>query len=319
MKKHSIFVLLTILLLSSLLLTSCGGDESCSHPDSDGDLVCDTCGKALPDPKLDGKIIYNIKVVDPDGNAASNIIVELYDGEKKIAMKLTDAEGVVKCSEEHPVEAGEAPFTVKLISPDGKSLSYDQESAVIADGAEEITVYLYKTTDGLPTEPLYVGDEPTMAPIVSDGEYRVDLKAGKNYFVFYATSRGQYKINSDAVGASLGYYGAPFFVQDNNIASLDGTGEVFITDGELYFNIRAFNASDDYHSASRYVIAVSVDSAVSASIEISKLDKELPLSKEELPWEDIMLPAAPATFTPSFTVGSAEELTPAALITVLLV
>lgn len=312
MKKCSI-ILLALLLLSSLLLTSCA-DESCSHTDADGNLVCDGCGETLPDPKLDGKIIYKIKVVDPDGKAARNIIVELYDGEKKIAMKMTDDEGTVKCSEEHPVEAGEAPFTVKLISPDGKSLSYDQESAVIADGAEEITLQLYRTTDGLPTEPLYVdGDEPTMAPIVSDGRYRVDLKAGKNYFVFYATSRGQYKINSDAVGALLGYYGAPFFVQDNNIASLDGTGEVFITDGELYFNIRAFNASDDYHSASRYVIAISVDSAVSASIEISKLDKELPLSKEELPWEDIMLPADPAPFTPSFTVGSAEELTPVSI------
>lgn len=311
MKKHSIFVLLTIL-LSALLLTSCG-DESCSHIDTDGDLICDGCGETLPDPKLDGKIIYKIKVLDPDGNVAPNIIVELYDGEKKIAMKMTDAEGVVKCSEEHPVEAGEAPFTVKLISPDGKALNYDESATVISDGAEEITVYLYKTTAGLPTEPLYVGDEPTMAPIVSDGKYRVDLKAGKNYFVFYATARGQYKISSDAVGASLGYYGAPFFVQDNNIASLDGTGEVFLTDGELYFNIRAFNASDDYHSASRYVIAVSVGSAVSASIEISKLDKELPLSKEELPWEDIILPAAPATFTPSFTVGSAEELTPVSI------
>lgn len=309
MKKYSIFVLLTTLLLSALLLTSCGGE--CDHADADGNLVCDSCGEVLPDPKLDGKIIYKIKVVDPDGNAAGNIIVELYDGEKKIAMKMTDSEGIVKCSEEHPVDAGESPFTVKLISPDGKTLSYDETSAVIADGAEEITVYLYKTTSDLPTEPLYIdGDEPTMAPIMSSGKYRVELKTGRNYFVFYATARGQYKLSCDADGSSMGYYGAPFFVQENNVASSDGTGEVFITDGDLYFNIRAFNAGEDYHSASRYVIAVTASSAMSASLEIGKLDKELPLSKEELPWDDIMLPADPAPFTPSFTVGSAEELTP---------
>lgn len=308
MKRYSIILLIALAL--SLLLTACG-DSDCTHADADGDLVCDTCAAVLPDPDLDGKIVYKIKVIDPDGNAASNIIVELYDGEKKIAMKMTDAEGTVKCSEDHPVTAGDAPLKLKLLSPDGKTLSYDEASAVIADGAEEITVALFRTTLDLPTESLSVdSDIPVEAPIMSGGSYRVALKAGKNHFVFYATSRGQYRISCDGEDTSVTYHGAPFFVQSGNIASLDGSGEVFITDGDLYFNIRSFNIGEDHRSAPLYVFAVNAPSDMTANLEVKCVNKDLPLSIEELPWDDVMLPSDPAPFTPSFTVGSAEELKP---------
>ena len=311
MKKISLlFLLLT--LVFSLILTSCG-DVECQHNDDDGDLVCNGCGIILPDPNLDGKIIYEITVVDENGAPCPNIIVELYNGEEKIATKITSADGVVKCSEEHPVEAAEAPFTVKLISPDGKALNYDEESAKISDGAEKIRIELFKTTLDLPTEPLYLdSDLPAMAPIMSEGRYRVDLKAGANYFVFYATARGQYKISSGFVKSGeavpVGYYGAPHFVQSQNIAATDGTGDVFIEDSALIFNIRAFNAGEDYYSSSRYVVRVDASADSEAFIEIKCIDKNLPLSKEELPWEDVLLPKDPVEYTPGFSVDSADEL-----------
>jgi hypothetical protein len=111
----------------------------------------------------------------------------------------------------------------------------------------------------------------------------------------------------------FGYFGAPFLVQSSNIASTDGTGEVFLNDGALFFNIRAFNVGEDYFSSSLYVFRVDVSADTSAFIELKCVDSNLPLSKEELPWEECLLPADPAPFTPSFTVGSAADLTPVSI------
>ena len=317
MKKiHLMLILLT--LTFALIFTSCNG-ELCSHKDEDNNLVCDTCGEALPDPNLDGKIIYKITVIDANGEACPNIIVELYSGEKKIATKMTNTEGIVKCSEEHPVKAEKDPFTVKLISPDGKTLTYDEAKAVIADGAEEITLQLFRSGADLPAEHLSFngGEESSPAPIMTDGKYMIDFKAGGNYFVFYPSVRGQYKISvsgfTEGVSSTIGYFGSPHFVQSQNVASVDGTGEVFIKDGDLFLNIRAFNVGEDYYSSSRYVLRVDTTADATAFIEIKCVDKNLPLSKEELPWEDCILPADPAPFVPDFSVDSAEELTPVPL------
>ncbi len=312
MKKTSLLLLFAMLLLS-FLLTSCS--DACDHTDGDGDLVCDTCGDGLSNPDLDGEIVYKITVLGANGEPCPNIIVELYDGEEKIAIKMTDEDGTVKCASDKPVKAGKQPFKVKLVSPDGKKLNYDENNAVISDGKEEITVALYNTADGLPKEPLSVGDsnEPIMAAIMSDGRYRVDLKSGNNYFIFYATSRGQYKISAeliDEASVAIGYFGSPYFVLSENVASADGTGEVFMKDGALFFNIRSFNAGSEYSSSSRYVFRIDASADASAIVDIGCVDKNIPLSNEELPWEDCILPSDPAPYEPLASVGSADELTP---------
>lgn len=296
-----------------MLLTACGGDgEICEHKDTEPDLVCDKCGEALPDPNLDGKICYTVTVLDALGEPMPNIIVQIFDGEAQIAAKMTNNVGVAACSKDHPVDAGKSPFTVKLVSPDGKALSYDEQAAIISDGKEEITVSLFKTTADLMTEALYLGgsDDPTNAHVLSDGKYRVELKSGENYFVFVPTVRGQYKLSAESPsGFTMGYFGSPHFVQQSNIASTDGTGEVFLDGGALFFNIRAFNVGDDYYSSSRYVFRVDSETACEAFINVKCVDKNLPLSKEEMPWEEYLLPSDPAPFTPSFTVESVSELT----------
>ena len=314
MKKLSLLFLFLALLLS-FALTSCG--DGCEHTDGDGDLVCDTCGHGLDpsDPALDGEIVYEITVLGANGEPCPNIIVELYDGEEKIAIKMTDGDGMVKCASDKPIKAKDAPFTVKLISPDAKKLNYDEKSALISDGKEKITISLFNTADDLPKETLYPGDSDASiaAAIMSDGRYRVNLKSGRNYFVFYATARGQYKISTELIeGAEyeMGYFGAPHLVQSRNIASTDGSGEVFINEDALFFNVRSFNAGDDYHSSSRYVFGIDATADVSAIIEIKCVDANLPLSKEELPWEDYMLPADPTPYAPSASIGSADDLTP---------
>ena len=314
MMNKKISILITAILVFTLLLVSCGGTGGCVHVDSEGDLKCDLCGEALPDPNLDGKILYSVKVVDSFGAPKANVIVEIYDGEKKIATKLTNAEGSCACSKDYPVDAGENPFTVKLLSADGKALNYDETKAVISDGAEDIVITVFDTLANLMKDTLYLRDSdvPVEAPVMPEGGYRVDLTSGINYFIFPSPSvRGQYKISCTSEGVTtLGYFGSPHFVQSNNIAALDGTGDVFLADGSLYFNIRAFNIGEDYYSGSRYVFGVDAEADTTAYITISCVDSNLPLSKEEMPWEEYPLSSAPETYVPDFTVGSSSELTP---------
>ncbi len=294
MKRYSVILLIALAL--SLLLTACG-DTGCEHTDANGDLVCDACAEALPDPNLDGKIVYKIKVTDPDGNAAPNIIVELYDGEKKIAMKMTDAEGIVKCSEEHPIAAGSEPFKVKLVSPDGRALSYDEAAAVIADGAEEITVALYRTTLDLPTESLSIdSDTPVEAPVMSNGSYRVALKTGKNYFIFVAQERGEYLISTDFdENVNLGYHGGVFYVQQNDVSGTDDTAEVVKSDAGITFKIRSFNVGETIDSSSKYVISIESDKETSGTLIIKRV-ADLPLSAEEMPWQEAPMVGSPEKF-----------------------
>ena len=76
--NKKISILITAILVFTLLLVSCGGSGGCVHVDSEGDLKCDLCGEALPDPNLDGKILYSVKVVDSFGAPKANVIVEIY-------------------------------------------------------------------------------------------------------------------------------------------------------------------------------------------------------------------------------------------------
>ncbi len=316
MLKRIFSLALAFLVLLSLLLSSCGEPEEfevCA--DGNGDGLCDECGKELlpPDGEKDGKIVYKIKVVDSEGNPLPDIVVSIKDGEDPLAVKITDKDGVVSCSDKNALIASEKPFTVEVVNPKNASLFYDKTLAVLSDGAEEITVTLYDTTDNLPSETIYPSDgivESVSASILDDGGYRVALNEGYNYFIFVPTVRGQYKISVDTEkDFSIGYYGGPHFVQSSNVASTDGTGEVFINGGDLFFNIRAFNVGENYFSSSRYVFRIDVEEATDATVTVKCVDPNLPLSKEELPWEEYLLAKDPEKYVPDFTVSGVSELT----------
>lgn len=307
------FTSAVILFASLLFLAACGGEDCESCVDEDGDLVCDECGGAISHPTLDGKIVYTVRVVDADGNPLPNMIVSLYDGEDLISIKMTDEHGEASCSEKNALTAKDTPYTVGVADTKNSDFYYNKSLAVLSDGKEEITLTIFEKTEGLHNETLYLaggGDNGVTAPVLDDGGYYVELDEGENYFVFLPTRRGQYKISfvSD-VGATMGYYGSPHFVQSNDLASTDGTGEVFKKEDSLFFNIRIFNVGEDYYSSSRYVFRIDADQAGSAIVNVKCADPNLPLSKEELPWEEYILPSDPEKYIPDFVVGGISELT----------
>ena len=315
LKRFLSLTLTVFVLLSLLLLVACGDEnemcESCT--DANGDHVCDECGNQIADPNLDGKIIYSIKVVDADGNPLPNMIVSVLDGEEKLAFKMTDAEGKVSCSEKNALSAKDVPYTVTVTDTKNSDVYYDKSIAVLSDGKEDITVTIYEKNSGLHSETLYPSDgavESVSAPIYDDGGYYVELREGKNYFVFVPTRRGQYKLSVDTdVSVTMGYFGSPHFVQSNNLASADGSGEVFKENNALFFNIRIFNVGEDYYSSSRYVCRIDADKAGSAILKVQCVDPNLPMSKEELPWEEYILSSDPEKYVPDFAVSGISELT----------
>ena len=299
-------------LVSALLLSACA-DESCEAcTDENGDGICDECELQMPDSNKDGKILYRIKVLNAEGEPLQNMIVSIYDGEEKLAVKITDEEGLALCSEANPLNASENAYRVVIADPQNSDFYYDNALAILEDGKEEITLTVYETVTSLPSETLYLNDadvDSVSAPILDDGGYYLQLKEGRNYFVFVPTRRGQYKLSADGEGLTMGYYGSPHFVQTGNLASYDGTGEVFLENGSLFFNIRIFNVGEDYHSSSRYVFRIDSAAEGSAILSIKCVDPDLPMSKEEIPWEEYILPENPEKFIPDFEVSGLSELT----------
>ena len=280
MKKILALVLLLFVMSATVFtLGACNGDD-----------VDEPKG-----PESDGKIVYNIKVVDAFGAPVPDMIVNLFLGEESVAVKMTNSDGEVKCSDDDALEAGN--YTVKLVDPHNKPFYYNESSCILSDGKEDLTVTMYSTTDGLNTEQLYlsdsIGDEPIVAPSLQDGGYHLELDEGRNYFVFVPTARGRYQIKIlDNPELSVGYYGAPYFVQNQDLATKTEGDAVFRTDEGLFFNIRSFNVGEDYASTSRYVLRIDCNESTDVIITV-KCIGDIPPSVEELPWDDFTLQNAP--------------------------
>lgn len=253
-------------------------------------------------PATEGKIIYNIKVVDAFGAPVPDMIVNLFCGDDSVAVKITNSEGVVKCDDDDALADGS--YTFKIIDPHNKPFYYDESVCTLKDGEETVTVTLYSTTDGLINENLYPADssndEPVAAPALRDGGYHLELAKGKNYFVFVPTVRGRYHIeiiNNDDL--TVGYHGSPFFVQPNDLAGNTVGDAVFRTEEGLFFDIRSFNIGEDYASTSRYVLMIEAENDTDAIVTV-KCVEDIPLSVEELPWDDITLSEEPKDYVPEF-------------------
>ncbi len=249
------------------------------------------------EPVGDGKIDYKVTVVDPFGAPIPQMVVSIYNGEEEVEMRLTDKDGVATPKE--PL-TGES-FTVKINSPKGEKLAYDETKCVLKDGEEEITVVLYQSTEDLYVEDLYlqnsVSGEPVEAPVLIGGGYMVDLIAGENYFVFTPTERGVYTVTaSSSATVSIGYYGSPHFVQSQNLATNDENDEVYMSDGAVCFKVRNFNVGGDSAGSSRYVIMVESGVAAKGFIKFG-YDEELPTSIQELPWNEYNPTGTPEAYT----------------------
>ena len=259
-------------------------------------LLAFSACKNESEPTTGGDVNYSVTVTDGAGAPVKDIVVRIYESGEQVKMSLTGDEGKVSVS----LPAGD--YTVALSSPFGKAFYYDSDACVLTADAPLLNVTIYDTIDtSAASENLYFAfDKDSMtAPVVTDGGYRVPLSAGENYFIFMPTVRGRYefKVTADA-SFTLEYNGAPSYVQNVNLAGDEAADStVFMTDpSSIFFDIRAFHIGDSYGSTSKFVVSITAEANTTASITVGKVS-DIPLSPQELPWEEKGLNANPSKYT----------------------
>ena len=203
--------LVAALLCSSLLLGACGNGAGGTED-------------------AGGKKEYKVAVKDALGNPyTEGVVVQYHQNGAMAAMQIVNPETGIATKE---LDAGD--YTVKLQFTDGpEGYYYVEEGLTLSADKTEIDVILSKAVTGEAIS-LSVGNGSYDAYPVDAGCTHVELKAGeRNYFLFTPTQAGTYEFSAaDGANVTLGYYGAPHFVQSNNAAedvSENGTFRISVS------------------------------------------------------------------------------------------
>ena len=172
---------------------------------------------------------YKVTVKDALGNTyGKDTIVEFYNGEEKVGMQICGEDGVAV----KKLEKG--TYSIKVTSTD-KKVTYHYEVVEVSGSKTEAEVIVSNMINEEPIV-LYVGGNESDAYNVAAGCTNVELKKdGRNYFLFAPTEAGTYEISvAGSTKTEIGYYGAPHFVQENNVGEIvDGKIVISITQGMI--------------------------------------------------------------------------------------
>ena len=196
----------TALLLSLLLLVS---------------LALTACSDKNPGDELSAEAAYKVTVVDGLGNPyTEKIIVKLMQGGKQVAMGAINAQGVF----EKTLSRGE--YTVEVASTNADLECNFIPVTLTAEVTEAQVIMAYAPTDfrEISANTVSTGEYLTyQAGAVGTGSSYIKLDAAdRTYVLFTPTEAGIYEFSVSNDDASVGYYGAPHFVQSYNLAEMDG-------------------------------------------------------------------------------------------------
>ena len=243
-----------MLLCVSMMLCACGGEKA------EGGVSVGS-----------GEANYQVKVVDALGNPyTEGVIVRFMQNGQQAAMQVVDANGVAA----KVMAKGE--YQVELMFTDTEaSYYYDAAGLNLTASETELEVVL-ACTPAAEASTLFVRDEDHAAYRVSTGCTRVDLQAGKmNYFLFTPTVAGTYEFSVVEDAGQIGYYGAPHFVQENNLAEL--------TDNSFTMSISTSMIGTGDGGTSTLVIGIEAGDADGCTLAIDRIgEAERTLADE--PW-----------------------------------
>ena len=252
----------TLLLFSTaLLITSCGGDES-------GD------GNGAGGQDNSGPMTYTVKLVNPDGTGAQNIVVQVLKDGAQVTLARVDTEGKVSFT----LDKGDYELGLILVGA-GAECTYDPDSLKISADSAETVIQFYNAPGGAS------GDS---FKSVSAGHYFVELGSDEfTYFIFTAEQRGIYELYAEADGQLLdiGYYGSPLNPLSYNLADK--------ADGKISLTIRKMNLASDTMAATPYLIGIKGAGADSAILHIVRTDAVLEYTPQESEWIDYTPTKAP--------------------------
>lgn len=225
-------------------------------------LVLASCGD---DPQP-----YSVRVVNGGGHPYSDsVIVRFFDeAGNRVKQEVVDENGYVT------TDYTEGTYTVEVVYPDPNCRVYYDDTNMTLSEDSPLLVVKMSTRDL--TEPTENDQSTTLT--VPDGEAHVEisayhigvestyvsLSAGRNYFIFIPEETGTFEFTSVTEGTSVGYYGAPHFVQANNVGNLTA-------DGKISLNIKSGMISDGDGGTTVIVLAVDSDVEQNGIIDITRV------------------------------------------------
>lgn len=206
MKNTKIFFTAICLLCCVALLAACGEN---TPKDTTGDNSTEAD--------------YTVTVRDALGQSYAGVIVRFMQNGQQVTMQVTDENGAVSKN----LPKGE--YTVELaFTGNDRSYYYDTADLKLTAEKTALTVELAYALSG---EPVTLGaqGEQVDAYHVQTGCTWVNVGSQRSYYLFTPTEQGTYEFG--VVGdATVGYYGAPHFVQSQNAAEVvDGKFTVSVS------------------------------------------------------------------------------------------
>lgn len=215
-KRLISFILIFMLTLSLFTLTACGKGEK----------------------------DYTVNVKDALGNPyTSGIVVKFMQGGKQVAMQSCNEQGAAIKS------LVNGKYNVVLSFADDKVEYYYDTNIKLSPRKNVVDVVLAYKINSEP-EKLYVGSDEFDAYKINVGCTYVNLKENsRNYFLFTPTQAGNYEFSiPEGNNVTIGYYGAPHFVQENSAAE--------VKDNKFTINVKSGMIGTNGTGTSVFVIGV---------------------------------------------------------------
>lgn len=231
-----------------------------------------------------GEVEYKVTVVDAIGNTyGKEVLVRFMQDGSQVAMQVCDENGVATKT----LAAGEYDIQLKLADSDVEFV-YEEGVSVSAKNPETEIELVYKVSG----EPTVITAETKEydAYHVSVGCTSVELVAGeRTYFLFTPTVAGKYEFSvAGDVEATIGYYGAPHFVQANNAAEE-------VEEDKFFVNVKEDMISTG--DTGTTVLVLGVDSDADACVVSIQRIGDPDYSIEDEPWTIYKAETEPEPFT----------------------
>ncbi len=219
-----------------------------------------------------GEKDYTVNIKDALGNPyTSGIVVKFMQGGKQVAMQSCNEQGAATKS------LVNGKYDVVLSFADQNTQYHYDTNIKLSPRKNVVDVILAQKIAGEP-EKLYVGSNEFDAYAVNVGCTYVDLKVNsRNYFLFTPKEAGNYEFSiPEGKNVTIGYYGAPHFVQENSAAE--------VKDNKFTMNVRTDMIGTSDTGTAIIVIGIDADKkAKNCVLGVNRLGDPIKTIEDE-PW-----------------------------------
>ncbi|MBQ3003829.1 MAG: hypothetical protein IJD82_08860 [Clostridia bacterium] len=201
--KRFLLFALALLLCGTVMLASCGSEETSSDAASEPETSA-------------GDVVYRVTVKDLlDVPYQSDIAVQFMQNGERIAMQPLDENGTA----EKVLSAG--TYDIVLAFADNEQNYHYEQNVVLTAQEPAINLIVSRKVVSEPRELIAQGNSYDAYPIETGCFYTKLTKNSRNYFLFAPTVAGKYEFKIvQGTDVQIGYYGAPHFVLENNTADV---------------------------------------------------------------------------------------------------